>query len=306
MPTRLTISAIAIAAAVLLPVGGAAQGTTEDYQRANSVAERPAGLVIDALEAPHWIDGDRFWYRKSVTGGNVFVLVDAAARRNARRSITTRSPSRSARNWGAPTPASPCRSRPSPSRMAIAPSTSASTAGCWRCTLADASCTRREDAAGSDATGGGGRGSGQGPLFGGGYYGGDGNRAGDGKPRRVSRRPHRGASSAPTTSAIRPVGSTEAIQLSFDGAAGNFYDLRTVNWSPDSKRIAAYRVRPGTGAKCTTSSRRPRIRSSRSTRRCSTTSPATCSTSSSRCCSTSRTQAADRRRERAVPERVRH
>ena len=30
-------------------------------------------------EAPTWIDGtDRFWYRRSVAGGNEFVVVDAA------------------------------------------------------------------------------------------------------------------------------------------------------------------------------------------------------------------------------------
>jgi len=45
---------------------------------------------------------------------------------------------------------------------------------------------------------------------------------------------------------LRPTGSTEpAKALSFDGSEGNYYSLRTVAWSPDSKKLAAYHVRPG-------------------------------------------------------------
>ena len=45
---------------------------------------------------------------------------------------------------------------------------------------------------------------------------------------------------------LRPVGSTEpATALSFDGSEGNYYTLRTVAWSPDSKKLAAYHTRPG-------------------------------------------------------------
>ena len=35
--------------------------------------------MIDAAERPSWInESNRFWYRKSVEGGNSFMLVDAA------------------------------------------------------------------------------------------------------------------------------------------------------------------------------------------------------------------------------------
>jgi dienelactone hydrolase len=45
---------------------------------------------------------------------------------------------------------------------------------------------------------------------------------------------------------LRPVGSTEpATPLSFDGSEGNYYTLRSVAWSPDSKKLAAYHTRPG-------------------------------------------------------------
>ncbi|WP_395397858.1 DPP IV N-terminal domain-containing protein [Novosphingobium sp. BL-8A] len=40
-------------------------------------------------------------------------------------------------------------------------------------------------------------------------------------------------------------GSKEAIRLSSDGTEGNFYDPETIEWSPDSRHVMIYRVRPG-------------------------------------------------------------
>ena len=45
--------------------------------------------------------------------------------------------------------------------------------------------------------------------------------------------------------AIRAVGSQSLTMLSFDGSEGNYYDLRSIQWSPDSRKLAAYRVTPG-------------------------------------------------------------
>ena len=45
---------------------------------------------------------------------------------------------------------------------------------------------------------------------------------------------------------LRPAGTTQlATPLSYDGSEGNYYTIRTVAWSPDSKKIAAYHTRPG-------------------------------------------------------------
>jgi dipeptidyl aminopeptidase/acylaminoacyl peptidase len=44
---------------------------------------------------------------------------------------------------------------------------------------------------------------------------------------------------------IRSKDKKETSALSFDGSEGNYYTLASINWSPDSKRLAAYRVRPG-------------------------------------------------------------
>ncbi len=44
---------------------------------------------------------------------------------------------------------------------------------------------------------------------------------------------------------IKPVGEGKAFPLSFDGSEGNYYSLRSIAWSPDSKKLAAYHTRPG-------------------------------------------------------------
>ncbi|MGK2286255.1 DPP IV N-terminal domain-containing protein [Pedomonas sp. V897] len=44
---------------------------------------------------------------------------------------------------------------------------------------------------------------------------------------------------------VRPAGSREAKALSQDGSEGNFYDPQTIQWSPDSKKLVVFRVRPG-------------------------------------------------------------
>ncbi len=44
---------------------------------------------------------------------------------------------------------------------------------------------------------------------------------------------------------LRKKGQTETTPLSFDGSEGNYYTLRSIAWSSDSKRLAAYHTRPG-------------------------------------------------------------
>jgi hypothetical protein len=46
---------------------------------------------------------------------------------------------------------------------------------------------------------------------------------------------------------VRPAGgrADQATALSFDGSEGNAYTLGSIQWAPDSQKIAAFRVRPG-------------------------------------------------------------
>lgn len=64
-----------------LPGAVAAQGTIEDYRRAERfLMPNRQGLVLNGNVTPEWIRGtDRFWYRRELPGGKEFVLVDPAA-----------------------------------------------------------------------------------------------------------------------------------------------------------------------------------------------------------------------------------
>lgn len=43
----------------------------------------------------------------------------------------------------------------------------------------------------------------------------------------------------------KPKDETQPITLSMEGSADNYYAVSTISWSPDSKHIAVYRIRPG-------------------------------------------------------------
>jgi dipeptidyl aminopeptidase/acylaminoacyl peptidase len=56
-----------------------AQVTKADYDRANGLREKLSGLAVDVPERPSFIGTtSRFWYRKTVPGGNAFVVMDAS------------------------------------------------------------------------------------------------------------------------------------------------------------------------------------------------------------------------------------
>src|SRR3978361_656897 len=75
--TRRRQSGVAIViAAIAFAAPLSAQGTPADYTRADSLNRRFQNLVANVAEKPTWLDATRFWYRKSVVGGNSFVLVD--------------------------------------------------------------------------------------------------------------------------------------------------------------------------------------------------------------------------------------
>ncbi len=44
---------------------------------------------------------------------------------------------------------------------------------------------------------------------------------------------------------VRQKGKKNAAALSFDGSEDNYYDLHSLAWSPDSRKLAAFRIKPG-------------------------------------------------------------
>jgi dipeptidyl aminopeptidase/acylaminoacyl peptidase len=248
-----------------------AQGTLDDYRRAATIGQRYAGLTVGITDGVNWIgDSNRFWYRVSVPGGHRFVVVDADAwtRRAAfdhDRLAASLSTAAGASYSGVTLPFSTFT-------FGTDLQTLEADAGAarWRCTLTDYACTRAGAASGDDAVRGPGRGgpgvAGQpgGPAAGGFRAGGanDSVRVSpDGKwealilnsnvalrpvtapaetraqaPGTPGRQGGRGMQAAPPPPPIR---------LSFDGADGNAYQLQSIQWAPDSRRLVAYRRKAG-------------------------------------------------------------
>ena len=69
---------LAVNGALLLPGVAAAQGTPADYARAQQLRATYEGLAVDIAGPATWIGNThRFWYRKTVRGAEQFVVVDA-------------------------------------------------------------------------------------------------------------------------------------------------------------------------------------------------------------------------------------
>ncbi|NJD66774.1 MAG: S9 family peptidase, partial [Chloroflexi bacterium] len=236
-PVQLPRSAVRLLlVATLLPTTLFGQGTRADYARADSFAARTRGLVVGIAEDPTWLEGGaRFWYRTSVTGGNRFVLVDAATGQQSAPFDHDRLAAALAA-LRADTAVITAATLPF-ARFTYADSARAiefvlrdST---WRCTLATYACARRA-AVPRRATQSQAWSAGPGQLWR--ANEGDPVRSPDGKLEAVIRN---------YNVAIREAGKPALTYLSQDGSEGNLYTRASIAWSPDSRKLAVYRVIPG-------------------------------------------------------------
>jgi dipeptidyl aminopeptidase/acylaminoacyl peptidase len=230
------LSRAALVLLVLAPVQAQAQGTRADYMRADSFAARARDLVVDVAEEPHWIDEtSRFWYRKSVEGGDRFVLVDANEATKASpfdhdRLADALNEARSDTVTAVTLPFQ--RFTYVDDEGAVEFEVADST---WRCDLTEYSCENRgaaerrgppeRDYPWQAGPGQRWRIRAAEPL-----------RSPDGKLEAFVRN---------FNVAIRSTGSDDITLLSFDGSEGNRYTHSSLVWSPDSRRLAVYRVVPG-------------------------------------------------------------
>ena len=257
----ITITAVLIAGCAAAtadrPVALAQSRATEanpmvaNYQRAMGLRDKYDGLAVDVAEPPRWIErSSRFWYRKSVKGGNQFIIVnaDTQARGPAfdHDKLAAGLSTASGRKYtGLKLPFSQftfvdgdkaIQFTPADPRGTGPPAGAAAAEDVWRCALDTYVCSRPE------ATGRGGRGG-----RGGGGLGGpvrpvadinavEAKKSPDGKLEAVVNNYNIG---------IREVGKPAVTLLSSDGSEGGFYDPESVVWSPDSRRLAAFKVRPG-------------------------------------------------------------
>ena len=246
---------------LLLSVSLQAQLTEADYQRANGLRNKLQGLAINIPGPVNWVSGtNKFWYRKSVAGGNAFVLVNAET--------LSKSPAFDHEKLAASLSAAAGEKYTAVtlpfSEIVFADHESAielTAAGSnWRCDLSTYECKKLGPAR-QDQPGRRGRPPeselDESPQE-------FGNDVEDGMadvPPQEDRGGGRDRQANQEVKAspdekwealirnynvfLRPKGSQDASPLSWDGSEGNYYTLASISWSPDSKHLAAYRVRPG-------------------------------------------------------------
>ncbi|HXA51112.1 MAG TPA: prolyl oligopeptidase family serine peptidase [Candidatus Acidoferrum sp.] len=291
-----------------------AQGTLEDYRRAQGLQTKARGLVVNLPGTPNWIAGsNHLWYSRAVAGGTEFMLVDAVAATKKPafdhdRLAAAINSATGGKYTGLQLPFAPAPAGrggagggragqgPDPGALTFLNNETSiqfgATGFLWRCDLTKYTCSKGDPL--PAATGGRGAAApfdeddafaapqrqGGDPADGLEYEpaapqtGGGRGLAGRGQPGcgpkvpaqaqngggRGGRGGQNDSESQVCTSFdgkweaviqnynvfLRPAGATQpATPLSYDGSEGNYYTLRSVAWSPDSKKIAAYHTRPG-------------------------------------------------------------
>jgi dipeptidyl aminopeptidase/acylaminoacyl peptidase len=228
-----SVSVLSVALVAIFVSPASAQITTADYQRAQSLREQYESAAVFVPEPSTWIGTThKFYYRRSLANGFEFVTVDADTQQRHPSFDHHRVAEALSRATGRAY---------DPTRLPFQNFTFNETLSAidmtiegarWTCTLADYSCRTPEV-----------------PR--------------PGEIRRGISGPVRGDQSAITPRprmspdgkwmafidnynvAIRPFGGDKRMILSTDGSEGNYYDPASLVWSPDSQRLAAYRIRPG-------------------------------------------------------------
>ncbi len=209
-----------------------AQGKLEDYERAAGLRDRFESLAINVADRAVWIEKtSRFWYRKTVRGGQEFVLVDAekASRGPAfdHEKLAVALNKETGEKFTAVS--LPFRSISYVENEKFLEFEYRDSV--WRCDLATYELKK----------------------------------VGPARPRQrdgwqdVGGPPAQAASAESKASPdrkweafirnynvwIRAVESKEEFPLSRDGNEGNYYTYQSLLWSPDSKKLMAVRIRPG-------------------------------------------------------------
>jgi dipeptidyl aminopeptidase/acylaminoacyl peptidase len=254
--TRLSrIATFVFLATTLAPRDVAAQGTVADYQRALALRDRYQRRAIGVPEQPNWIGRtNRFWFRRSAQGGNEFMLVNPATRAidaafdHAKLAAALSTESNKYTAVTLPFSTFTFTDNERAIQFTIGPGGAVGGGGgrggppvdpatLWKCSLESYTCTPPSAGRG---TGRGGRGGGGGlagpvrPPF----------EINDAEPRKSPD----GKLEALVNNynvAIRPVGSRDVKLLSTDGSEGSYYDPVSLVWSPDSSKLAVYKVTPG-------------------------------------------------------------
>jgi len=218
MSTRENATAAAALAALLAATPPAfGQGTSADYERAKALRARYEALVANVPGPVGWIGSTTlFWYRIMNRGNVEFVMFDVALRQKHPAFDHEKLAAGLSKATGASYTATrlPFTSIAfSDDETTIDVAVEGTT---WRCDLGEYACRKAEP-----------------------------RRRSDDRTARLSPDRKREALIVNCNVAVRDAGSTQAKTLSADGSEGNAYELSSIVWSPDSSRLAAYRVKPG-------------------------------------------------------------
>ncbi|KAB7762153.1 S9 family peptidase [Xanthomonas sp. LMG 12461] len=215
---------------------GAAQAapSVADYQRSLGLREAWIGLTENVTWPAQWRDDGAFYYRKTVPGGFAFEVEDVASQRKQ----PAFDQARLARALGAATgTAYPALRLPFARFAYVAEGGKAQAAIAfeldetpWRCTLTTYVCARAD------------RGPQPRPRGFGVVR--DLSVPADATPRR-SPDGRWDAYVDGNALMLRAVADGHTLRLADDGRSDDFYDPETIAWSPDSQRLALYRVKPG-------------------------------------------------------------
>jgi len=248
---RLT-AIVAFVTFLAAPGAVSAQGTIADYQRALSLRDKYNDLAVHVADAPRWIEQtNRFYYRRSVKEGQEWMLVDGSTREKRPAFDHARLAEAVAKATGREATAVDLpfmaftfvdNERAIEFTLGGGPGGARGgrrggpgAAGSWRCSLESYTCRQPQ------GLGRGGRGGGRGGLAG------------------PVRSPFEINAGEPRLSpdkrfealvnnynvAIRDVGTRDLVFLSTDGSEGGYYDPESLVWSPDSTKLATFKVTPG-------------------------------------------------------------
>ena len=251
MRQPIPLSALVVACLTCLPIEAAAQGTLADYQRAMALRDRYQNLATGLTDQTRWVqDTQKLVYRRTVPGGHEFLLVDADTQAKApafdhARLADALSTALGRKVTGTELPFTDFTFTPDLRRIEFqlaprpgaAPAPAGPPAPPWRCSLDSYTCAQESRAAGRGGRGGRGGGGLSGPV-----------RAeldvNDAEPQRSPDGKFE-AMIRNYNVAIRENGGREVTLLSTDGSEGGYYNPASLVWSPDSTKLAVYKVTPG-------------------------------------------------------------
>jgi dipeptidyl aminopeptidase/acylaminoacyl peptidase len=209
-----------------------AQGKLEDYERAIGLRDKFESLAVNVPERAAWIEKTpRFWYRKTVRGGQEFVLVDAEKGTRGPafdhdRLAVALNKETGEKFTGITLPFRSINFVENEKFLEFEYRDSV-----WRCELATYALKKTGPARQRQR---------------------DGWQDVGGPPAQAA-----SAESKPSPDKkweafirnynvwIRAVSSKEEFPLSWDGNEGNYYTYQSLLWAPDSKKLLAVRIRPG-------------------------------------------------------------